>query len=282
MNFHAKKTLCVSDMDGTLMNGESRVSHRTATILNDLIERHHLLFTVATARTTATVVPLLSHVHCTLPQIVLSGAILWHPVERRLSDPQAIDPATVRQVCDTFERHGIHPFVYRQHGNIIHAHHYGPLADYDRQFVEARDNTPHKRFLLDDPHYSVSSDNTLLIFAMDKGNGFQGAYDEIRQQANCAPILYHDNTDPNLALLEIYAPTCSKAAAMTRLAQQLGVEQVVAFGDNLNDIAMLQAADHSVAVANAVPQVRAVASEVIGPNTDDSVARWLQQALGEQ
>ena len=282
MTFDAKTTLCVSDMDGTLMDGQSRVSDHTAAILNDLIERHHLLFTVATARTTATVVPLLSQVHCTLPQIVLSGAIMWHPVEHRLSNPQAINPATVRLVCDICERHGIRPFVYRQHGNIIHAHHYGPLADYDRQFIEARDNTPHKRFLLDDPDYAVNSDDTLLLFAMDKGNGLQGAYEEIRQHADCAPILYHDNTDPSLALLEIYAPTCSKAAAMTRLARQLGVERVVAFGDNLNDIAMLQAADHSVAVANALPQVRDVASEVIGPNTDDSVARWLQRAVSEQ
>ncbi|MBR1474249.1 MAG: HAD hydrolase family protein [Muribaculaceae bacterium] len=281
MKFHANTTLFVSDMDGTLMDGQSRVSDRTARILNDLIDRHHLLFTVATARTTATVVPLLGQVHCTLPQIVLSGAILWHPVEQRLSDPQAIDPATVQRVCGICERHGIHPFIYRQHGNVIHAHHYGPLAHYDRQFIDARDGTPHKRFLLDDPHYATSDDDTLLLFAMDKAGSLQAVYDEIRQQVDCAPMYYHDNTDPQLALLEIYAPGCSKAAAVARLARQLAVEQVVAFGDNLNDIAMLQTADHSVAVANAMPQVRAIASEVIGPNTDDSVAHWLQQALAD-
>ena len=41
---------------------------------------------------------------------------------------------------------------------------------------------------------------------------------------------------------------------------------------------MMQAADYSVAVENAFPEVKAAASEVIGPNTADSVARWI---LGE-
>jgi hydroxymethylpyrimidine pyrophosphatase-like HAD family hydrolase len=54
---------------------------------------------------------------------------------------------------------------------------------------------------------------------------------------------------------------------------------VVVFGDNRNDIAMMQAADFSVAVDNAFAEVKSVASEVIGPNTADSVARWIEKEL---
>ncbi len=54
---------------------------------------------------------------------------------------------------------------------------------------------------------------------------------------------------------------------------------MVVFGDNLNDIAMLQAADYSVAVENAFPEVKAIASEVIGPNTAHSVAHWIEADL---
>ena len=54
---------------------------------------------------------------------------------------------------------------------------------------------------------------------------------------------------------------------------------MVVFGDNRNDIAMMQAADYSVAMGNAFPEVKEAASEVIGPNTDDSVARWIEQEL---
>ena len=62
----------------------------------------------------------------------------------------------------------------------------------------------------------------------------------------------------------------------------MGARRIVVFGDNRNDIAMMQAADHSVAVGNAFPEVKAAASEVIGVNTADSVARWIEQDLSCQ
>ena len=40
---------------------------------------------------------------------------------------------------------------------------------------------------------------------------------------------------------------------------------------------MLRSADVAVAVENALPEVKAIADVVIGPNTDDSVARFIQQ-----
>ena len=49
-------TLYVSDLDGTLLNPDSRVSERSAAILNRLVERG-VMFTPATARTPATVQP---------------------------------------------------------------------------------------------------------------------------------------------------------------------------------------------------------------------------------
>lgn len=275
INHPMDHTLFVSDMDGTLMNNDSRVSDRSVAIINELIDRHGLLFTVATARTTATVVPLTSGIHATLPMIILSGAVMWNPLERQLSHPCGLSPAATMQVCHICERHGVHPMVYRHDGNVLVTHHYGPLADYEQAFIAARDHTPYKRFVLDDPDYAVSERQALLIFAMSRGDALQAVHDDIARQVECTPIVYHDNTDPSLALLEVYAPGCNKAAAMTRLAHELGVSRVVAFGDNLNDMPMLRAADHSVAVANAVPEVRQQADEVIGPNTDDSVAHYL-------
>ena len=269
------KTLYVSDMDGTLMGADSRLSQRTVDILNDLIARQGLLFTVATARTTATVVPLMQAVHATLPFIILSGAALWNPVERRIEQVQAIPAEEVTRACAIFERHGVRPFVYRQHGNVIHTHHYGTLSQVEHEFVEARRYTPYKHFLLGDASYHTSDDATMLIFAMSHGNALEQIYHEVRQQVHCSPILYYDNNDKQLALLEVYAEGCNKAAAVRCLSQQVGADRVVAFGDNNNDLPMLQAADHGVAVANAVPALLTAADEVIGPNTDDSVAQYL-------
>jgi len=53
------------------------------------------------------------------------------------------------------------------------------------------------------------------------------------------------------------------------------MERVTVFGDHINDIPMFEEAGHAVAVENAVPELKVHADEVIGPNTSDSVVRWL-------
>ena len=109
-------------MDGTLMGSDSRVSPTTRDILNGLIDENDILFTVATARTPATVVPLMSEVKTTMPYIVLAGAAMWDSVKGEFVDVQSIPHDTVRAIAAIFEKHGLHPFIYRQHGNVIHAH----------------------------------------------------------------------------------------------------------------------------------------------------------------
>ena len=72
-----RKSLYVSDMDGTLLNSNSVLSQYTTDKLNELITNEGVLFTVATARTPATVVSLMSNIKATVPFIVMTSAALW-------------------------------------------------------------------------------------------------------------------------------------------------------------------------------------------------------------
>ena len=275
------RTLYVSDMDGTLLGDDSRLSRGTVDTLNRVIGNLGGLFTVATARTPATVVPLMQEVHATLPFIVIGGSAMWNPVTGSYEHTRGIDDATVNAVADVFDRHGVHPFIYRRHGsNMLHAHHYGPMSAQEERFVTSRQQLPLKRFFLNDIGYRHSQDEALLIFAINK----YAILKEIAQDLHtnvptCEVMVYHDNFDPSEGYLEIFTAGTSKAGAIRELARQVGAARVVVFGDNRNDIAMMQAADHSVAVDNAFPEVQAAASEIIGPNTDDSVARWIESDL---
>ena len=71
-------------------------------------------------------------------------------------------------------------------------------------------------------------------------------------------------------------------AVCTALAGEHGVDaaDVVAFGDMPNDLPMLAWAGHGVAVANAHPEVHAVADEVTATNDDDGVAQVLERLFG--
>ena len=274
-------TLYVSDLDGTLLDDNSQLSAGTVTTLNRIIEELGGLFTVATARTPATVVPLMQQVHATLPFIVIGGSTWWNPIKASYEHTRGIDDATVNAVADVFDRHYSRPFIYRRHGNgMLHAHHYGPLSPQEERFVNERQHLPLKRFILDDEGYRHNGDEALLIFSLNKYAALKSIADDLRAHVpSCSVMLYHDIFDESAGYLEIFTAGTSKAGAIRRLAQEVNAQRVVVFGDNRNDIAMMQAADHSVAVDNAFPEVKAIATEVIGPNTTDSVARWIEQDI---
>ena len=274
-------TLYVSDLDGTLLGEDSQLSAVTVATLNRIIGELGGLFTVATARTPATVVPLMQQVHARLPFIVIGGSAMWNPVTMSYEHTRGIDDMTVNAVADVFDRRGAHPFIYRRHGkNLLHTHHYGPLSTQEERFIAERQHLPLKQFFLDDRDFRHSDDEALLIFSMNKYAVLKSIADDLRTSVpSCSVMVYHDIFDESEGYLEIFSAGTSKAAAIRDLARQLGAGRVVVFGDNRNDIAMMQAADFSVAVDNAFTEVKAVASEVIGPNTADSVARWIEKEL---
>ena len=82
-------------------------------------------------------------------------------------------------------------------------------------------------------------------------------------------------------LLELSAAGVHKGSALAALAGRLGIgaPDVVAFGDMPNDVAMLRWAGTGVAVANADPEVLAVADLVAATNDEDGVARTLTDLL---
>lgn len=79
-------------------------------------------------------------------------------------------------------------------------------------------------------------------------------------------------------LIEAAAIGVSKASALAALAarMRIGPDEVIAFGDQPNDLPLLAWAATSYAVANAHPDVLAAATHVIGGNDDDGVARTLE------
>lgn len=88
-------------------------------------------------------------------------------------------------------------------------------------------------------------------------------------------------TRSGLELLEVSAAGVTKASALQRLCDGLGIAaaEVVALGDMVNDLPMLRWAGHAVAVAGAHPDVLAAVDEVIAGNDHDGVAAYLERLL---
>lgn len=81
--------------------------------------------------------------------------------------------------------------------------------------------------------------------------------------------------------LQLMSTEADKVHALRHLLAQWGqtLENVVAFGDDINDVDMLRSAALGVAVANAWPPVLQVADHISAANVDDGVALVLERLL---
>ncbi len=80
-------------------------------------------------------------------------------------------------------------------------------------------------------------------------------------------------------IIELNSTNASKGNAMCTLCEKLGIsmENVLAIGDNENDISMLQAAGISAAMGNAEDDVKQAAKFVAGNNEEDGAAHFLEK-----
>lgn len=286
-----KRTLYVTDLDGTLLNGESRVSERSAEILNRLIDRG-VLFTPATARTPATVQPLLKAIHQSvytgrdgvvkpLPSIVMTGAGLWNRLTVSFESCRTIPEEDAVKIHEIFLSHGLHPFVYCLSGNsFLNVYHPSAMSSRENAFYQDRRHLELKRFHLD--QQPARWDRVALFFAIGPVEMVENLVVELNGATACAAAWYPDVILRDTGLIDIYAPGVSKASAVKALGAEVGADETVVFGDNLNDLPMMAVADVAVATENALPEVKAKADVVIGRNTEDAVARWIEAREAER
>lgn len=91
----------------------------------------------------------------------------------------------------------------------------------------------------------------------------------------------HHATSSGIDFAEVTPAGADKGAALARLCAELDIvaEEVVAFGDNLNDLTMLEWAGRGVAMGNALDDVKDVADEVTSSNLEFGVARILEELV---
>lgn len=271
------KTLYITDLDGTLLHDNAQVSEFTARTLTAL-SRRGALISVATARTPATVSHIMAKVHTTVPMVVMTGAAMWSPLSHTFSDLQLIERDRIDALQRVFAASAVTPFCYTLAADSTHLevyHSAAELSPAEQYFVDLRKKLSLKHFDLHSDAPDSALNRVALFFAIGSEADIVAAAEAAKAATDCYVSYYKDIYFPDTWLLEIFAHGVSKAHGVERLRQLTGAERVVVFGDNLNDIAMMQCADVAVAVDNALPQTKAVANIIIGSNNSDAVARYI-------
>lgn len=266
-----RSLLFVSDLDGTLAGADGKIAPAAEIRLNKLIEAG-AQFTVSTGRTPATFLPMLEGLRLKLPVIAMNGAALYDLQAKSYLYCKTIPADAYRRVAAVFERRGLNLFVHAVIHDVLHVY-YGPFTNpVEEALYHARRGLPHKHYVYSrlpeghDPLYLLCVDTLSMIETL------RAEIAAFQEEAGVYTVVRPDAGRTGYALLEIYASAATRPAAVEELKKRTGTQAVVAFGDSERDLAMLEAADLSRAVAGADEAVKEAAGKVL-PTGDEALAR---------
>ncbi len=271
--------LYVSDVDHTLLDGAGVLSDHSRVTLNRLLAQG-LRFTVASARSCASLRSLLAGLELSLPIIDFNGAFVSDLATGRHHLVHALAPAVAADLWALLQAGGHVPFVSTFDGNA------------DRLYYDRARNAGMAWYLEDrrrhrDPRLCRLAslraglrDQVVCLTVIGRRCGLLALQRTIdrRHENVVRSYCFENHYSPGwhwLTLLDRRATKEQGVAALRRLRPELQGCRLVAFGDGANDIGLLQAADVGLAVANAEPELKRQATAVIGANDDDAVARYL-------
>jgi len=248
------------DLDGTLLRSDSTLSPRTLAAL-EACQARGIKLVVATGRSPRTAAMVLPDCFTPSLWVCYNGAEIWNGGGRIAQNALDIDTAkeivsVVRAVCPNVRLYcGIDDILYSEH-----------------------ERDPEVFTKVDDLHAVIDRPVAKIVFdqiqTIDE--------DALRRHLprSCRFIITCGNR-----LGEIMTPSATKAWGIKSAAAHwgLGLSDVVAFGDETNDVEMILESGLGIAMANAHPEVKEAADRITASNDEDGVAVVLEELLaGDQ
>ena len=258
--------LVAMDLDGTLLDSNKRISDENARVLR-ACEARGIKMVFSSGRSFESLRRMALEVGLSSPIISSNGArVDLTPNGPMLSD-YPFDPALARTVYDLLLDSGIYFIVYNP-GRLFKCN--AAAGEWNRgtnalKWDEKKE--PALIDVVDDPALTVSQGlahvHKFVAFTPDTAR-----LDAIKEKLRLTPSSLSSSWFDNV---EILRPGAGKGLALRDLTKALGLKkaEVMAFGDNLNDIDMFQSAGVPVAMENAIEPLKALARH-IAPHHDQS------------
>jgi Cof subfamily protein (haloacid dehalogenase superfamily) len=282
--------LIAIDIDGTLLPSTGlRISHRNCAALR-AAEAAGIEIVIATGRRQAYAMPLIAQVWLDENSVMISsnGAVV-RGFGGELLDRRFLPLHTARQLCVALRGYGTMVFTFDREGagalvieNLKQLH-----ARIDR-WVEA--NKPYLVEIQPIERAFEVGEEPIQGMLCGTVEEMAAAEKALLLSDLAGQIATHrtEYASRNLSILDLLPPGCSKGAALDCLARIRGLEpdQIMAIGDNLNDLEMLDYSGHGVVMGNASAEIRALAErrgwQVTASNDEDGVALAIEEVLRRQ
>lgn len=266
------KTLYISDLDGTLLNSDAQITQFTAETLNTLIEKG-LLFSYATARSYVTAGQLTKDITAHFPLVLYNGAFVIDNVTKQPIITNFFEDKDVWSVVKTLLAHNVYPLVYHYKDSTEKIAYMEEKSTQEmKDFLATRQGDVRCKPINDEKDFYCK--DIYYITCIDSEEKLYPLYLLLKDNP-AANVIYQKDVYSGRQWLELMPKAASKANAVLMLKEKLGADRVVCFGDGKNDISMFNVCDEKYAVANAVDELKAIATAVIGSNNDNGVAKWL-------
>jgi len=270
------KTLFITDLDGTLLNKDAKITPVTAEIINNLIDEG-MIFTYASARGYAMASKFAGEINFKYPAVQHNGGCIQNPQTGEYFHKCIFGKNIVSEIIRKFQSNNIFPLVYAFiDGEERYSWISGEKTGGETKiFLESRKNDKRKRPVENYGDF-LEGDIHAFLLVNKSPEELRGILDILNLNEYFTHHIQKD-TYSELYFLDIIRFDAGKDSAVYKVKELTGADKIVCFGDNINDIPMFNVSDEKYAVANAIDEVKKIATDIIGSNNDDGVAMWLQK-----
>ncbi|MBS3681709.1 HAD family phosphatase [Ornithinibacillus massiliensis] len=239
--------LIALDMDGTLLNKVHEVDVRTKEAIQQALTKGvHVV--LSTGRSLGTCYPYAEELGLTSYLVTCNGGEIW-TMKKELLEQHLLETEVVEKIWNLGEGLGLHMWMTSTEGFFI-----GERPDnlYDYQWLK----------------FGVDSENPDKLAQV------------VKELSYFADLEITNSLPTNI---EINPKGVSKAKALHRVCNEIGItiDNVMACGDSLNDIKMIQEAGFGVAMGNAQEAIKKVANYVTDTNVNHGVAKAIEKFVLE-
>lgn len=255
------------DMDGTLLNSRGEITPATVAVIRKLADKD-VVFTISTGRPIQGVAKYSESLGLKGPVITYNGAMIVNAEDNKVLFEQGLLREDARRIWELGQKYNTTMCIWA--GNQL----YGNRLDEKIQdYKKLSDVEP---ILAEDIEALLDIGITKILW-----------YDEVERIEEFLTSLSSDlflevsycTSKPTF--LEFFSKKVSKAVAMEKIGEMLGIarDEMVAIGDGLNDLSMIQYAGLGVAMGNAAQKVKDNAQLITDTNEEDGVKKVLEKIL---
>lgn len=264
------KYLIALDLDGTLLKSDKTISEKTKTVLNKIQNDGHMVM-ISTGRPYRASEMYYKELNLQTPIVNFNGAFIHHPLDAGWGTyHQPLPLNTVKEIIEVTDHYSIHNIIAEVMDHIYLHFHDEKLIDIFKLGNPDVTSGDLRRFLKNDP-------TSLLIHSDEENVKKINRYLSETQ----AEVIEQRSWGAPFPVIEIVKHGINKAIGVKKVADYYGIpkNRVIAFGDEDNDLEMLDYAGYGIAMGNAIDAVKQVAKDVTLTNEEDGIAVYLEDLL---